>query len=72
MGRNVKKFDAILGKPGMDENGNVVAVGVDWDKLLVASEADGVQWYVVECERHFEDLSAVTPSYKFLKGKGLS
>ena len=72
MGRNVKKFDAILGKPGMDENGNVVAVGVDWDKLLVASEADGVQWYVVECERHFEDLSAVTPSYKFLKGRGLS
>lgn len=72
MGPDVKKFDAILGKPGMDESGKVVAVGVDWDKLIVASEADGVEWYVVECEKHFEDLSAVTPSYAFLKGKGLS
>lgn len=71
MGPNVKKFDAILGKPGMDENGKVVAVGVDWDKLIVASEADGVKWYVVECERHQDDLTAVTPSYAFLKEKGL-
>jgi hypothetical protein len=55
----------------MDENGKVVAVGVDWDKLIVASEADGVKWYVVECERHREDLTAVTPSYAFLKEKGL-
>ena len=36
------------------------------------TEADGVEWYVTECERHFDDLSAVTPSYAFLKGKGLN
>ena len=67
MGKNVKKFDAILGKPG--EPG---ATPVDWDGLIPVTEKDGVEWYVVECERHFEDLSAVLPSYNFLKAKGLN
>ena len=71
MGKNVKKFDAILGKPGCDENGKPCATPVDWDGLIPVTEKDGVQWYVVECERHFEDLSAVLPSYNFLRAKGL-
>ena len=67
MGKGVKKFDAILGKPG--EPG---AVPVAWDRVIEATAKDGVQWFVVECERHFEDLSAVLPSYNFLKSKGLN
>ena len=72
MGKGVKRFDAILGQPGCDESGKVCATPVDWDGLIPVSEADGVEWYVVECERHFDDLSAVTPSYAFLKSKGLN
>ncbi len=59
-------FDAILGQPGEG------AVGVNWDKLIPVTEADGVAWYVVECEQHDNDLFAVTPSYAFLKSKGLN
>jgi len=71
MGKDVEKFDAILGKPGCDANGKPCAVPVDWDALIPVAKADGVKWFVVECEQHFEDLSAVTPSYAFLKSKGL-
>ena len=67
MGKDVKEFDAILGKPGKPG-----AKPVDWDGLIPATERDGVEWYVVECERHFDDLSAVLPSYNFLKAKGLN
>ena len=67
MGKDVKEFDAILGQPGKPG-----AKGVEWDRLIVATEKDSVPWYVVECERHDDDLSAVTPSYEFLRGKGLS
>ena len=71
MGKGVKKFDAILGKPGCDENGKVCATAVAWDDLFPVSDADGVEWYVIECERHFDDIAgAVIPSYNFLKGKG--
>ena len=59
--------DAILGqtpKPGSRP--------VDWDGLIPVTEADGVKWYVVECERHDKDLTAITPSYEFLKLKGLN
>ena len=59
--------DAILGqapKPG--------STPVDWDGLIPVTEADGVKWYVVECERHDKDLTAITPSYEFLKLKGLN
>ena len=72
MGKGVEKFDAILGKPGCDKDGNACATPVDWDALIPVTERDGVEWYVVECERHFEDLSAVLPSYNFLKAKGLN
>ncbi len=70
MGRGVKKFDAILGQPGRDADGKVCAKGVDWDKLALAADADGVKWWVVECERHFDSLDAITPSFQFLKSKG--
>ena len=68
MGKEVKEFDAILGQPGKPG-----ATPVDWDGLIPVTEKDGVEWYVVECERHFDDINAaVVPSYKFLKGKGLN
>ncbi len=63
-GMGSKKFDAILGKPGDG------AVGVAWDSLFKATDADGVKWYVVECERHFGSLMAITESFKFLQSKG--
>ena len=72
MGKSVEKFDAILGKPGCDKDGKRCATPVDWDALIPVTEKDGVEWYVVECEKHFEDLSAVLPSYNFLKSKGLN
>lgn len=67
MGKDVKEFDAVLGQPGRPG-----ATPVDWDGLIPVTEKDGVRWYVVECERHFDDLSAVLPSYNFLKTKGLN
>ena len=67
MGKNVKQFDAILGRPGKPD-----AAPVDWDGLIPVTEKDGVEWYVVECERHADDLSAVLPSYNFLSAKGLN
>jgi len=66
MAKTVKQFDAILGQPGKPG-----ATPVPWDKLFVASDADKVEWYVVECERHFDDpKQAVIPSFKFLQSKG--
>ncbi len=70
MGQGVKQFDAILGQPGKDANGVVCAKGVDWDKLAVAADADGVKWWVVECERHANELVAIDESIKFLRSKG--
>lgn len=72
MGKGVVKFDAILGRPGCDKDGKPCATPVNWDALIPVTEKDGVEWYVVECERHFEDLSAILPSYNFLKAKGLN
>lgn len=63
------KFDAILGKPGVLADGTVVK-GVDWDRLFPVTDADGVEWYVVECERHAGSLLAIEESFKFLKSKG--
>ena len=64
----VLDFREVLADPTIDAV--CIATPVDWDKLIPATEKDGVAWYVVECERHFEDLSAVTPSFEFLKAKG--
>ncbi len=65
MGPGVRLFDAILGQPGLPG-----AVPVDWDRLFVATDADNVQWYVVECERHCDALVAARASLEFLKMKG--
>ena len=66
MGKDVKEFDAILGQPGKPG-----ATPVDWDGLFPVTDADGVEWYVVECERHFDDINgAVIPSFNFMKSKG--
>ena len=62
-------FDAILGKPGVFKDGSTVP-GVNWDKLFKTSDADGVKWYVVECEKHEDGLMAIDESFKFLKSKG--
>ena len=71
MAKEVKQFDAILGQPGRDAAGKPCAKPVPWDRLFVASDADKVEWYVVECERHFDDpKAAVVPSFNFLKAKG--
>ncbi len=64
MGPGVTRFDGILGRPG--EPG---AQPVAWDALVKAAAKDGVEWFVIECERHFDDLSAVLPSYDFLRRK---
>ena len=66
MGKNVKTFDAILGQPGKPDE-----TPVPWDRLFVASDKNKVEWYVVECERHFDDPNgAVKPSFQFLRSKG--
>ena len=66
MGKNVKTFDAILGQPGKPD-----ATPVPWDRLFVASDKNKVEWYVVECERHFDDPNgAVKPSFQFPRLKG--
>lgn len=65
MGPGVKQFDAILGQPGKPG-----AKGVEWDRLFPVTDADGVKWYVVECERHEDSLDAIRPSIEFLKSKG--
>ena len=65
MGKGVKEFNAILGQPGKPG-----AKGVEWDRLFPISDADGVKWYVVECERLGDTLDAVKPSIEFLRSKG--
>ncbi len=65
MGKDVKTFDAILGQPGKPG-----AKPVDWDCVAAAADADGVEWWVVECERHADSFKAITPSFEFLRSKG--
>jgi sugar phosphate isomerase/epimerase len=62
-------FDAVLGQPGKFKDGRTVP-GVDWDRLFKATDADGVKWYVVECEKHEDSLSTIDASFRFLKSKG--
>jgi sugar phosphate isomerase/epimerase len=65
MGKGVKEFNAILGQPGKPG-----AVGVNWDGVCAAAEADGVKWWVVECERLCDSLNAIKPSFDFLRSNG--
>ena len=65
MGKDVKEFDAILGQPGKPG-----ATPVDWDGLFPVTDADGVEWYVVECETNPKTLDSVRGSIWFLRSKG--
>ncbi len=64
MGAKGVPFTSILGDPPKG------AKGVDWDKLFPVTDKDGVEWYVVECERLGTTLEAITKSFAFLKSKG--
>ncbi len=44
--------------------------GVEWDRLFPVTDADNVQWYVVECAGLTKDLTEIKPSFDFLKSKG--
>jgi len=62
-------FRGVLGEPGLDPDGKP-AKGVDWDSLFAATERDGVEWCVVECEMDADSLAAAKASFAFLKGMG--
>ena len=64
MGKGVKEFDGVLGRPGRPG-----AKPVEWDRVLAAAAANGVEWYIVECERGEDGLGAVRSSFEFLKEK---
>ena len=64
-----KGAPGILGRPGNNADGTP-RKGVDWDKLFVATDADNVQWYVVECETNPKTLESVRGSIWFLRSKG--
>ena len=60
-------FEGILG-----ETGSASVKGIDWDGLIATAKADGIGWFVVECEYHADDFRAIGPSAEFLKAKGVS
>ncbi len=64
-------FDGILGVPGKNSDGTSVTP-VDWERLFPVAKADGVSWYVVECEKHRDSLLAIRPSLEFLQKKGFN
>lgn len=57
-------FSSILGQPAVN------AKGVDWKKVSAAADADGVKWWIAECECGRDSLHAITESYKFLQRLG--
>lgn len=59
----------IVGRPGKLADGTP-RKGVDWDKLFVTTDLDGVKWYVVECETNPATLLSITESFAFLHQKG--
>lgn len=64
MGRDVKEFEGILGRPGRPG-----AKPVDWDRVLPAAVDNGVEWFIVECERGEDGLDVARSSFEFLKAK---
>jgi len=67
--KNAPIFEGVLGQPGKFADGKTVQ-GVNWTELAKVADADGVKWWVVECERNAANLKAITDSYAFLKGMG--
>ncbi len=59
-GMRTEGFEGIVGQPPAGVK------GVEWDRLHPVACADGVKWYVVECEGRFDLLDAITKSYAFL------
>ena len=57
-------FSGILGQPAAN------AKGVDWKKVSAAADADGVKWWIAECECGRDSLHAIAESYKFLERLG--
>lgn len=53
----------VLGQPG-------TAKGVDWAELYKATDAEKVEWYVVECESNPNTLEHVKASFDFLHAAG--
>ena len=64
-----KGAPGILGQPGTLPDGTP-RKGVDWDRLFKVTDADGVKWYVVECETNPDSFVSVSESIKFLRSKG--
>ena len=64
-----KGAPGILGRPGTEADGKP-RKGVDWDALFPVTDADGVEWYVVECETNPKTLDSVRGSIWFLRSKG--
>ncbi len=63
-GQSNDGYEGILGQPGKG------AKCVEWDRLFPVTDADGVQWYIVECERNASNLKSIIESFKFLQSKG--
>ena len=53
----------VLGQPG-------TAKGVDWPALYKATDAEKVDWYIVECESNPNTLEHVKASFDFLRAAG--
>ena len=64
-----KGAPGILGQPGFLEDGKP-RKGVDWDALFKITDADGVKWYVVECETNPDSFESIAKSFEFLRSKG--
>ena len=64
-----KGAPGILGQPGTEADGSP-RKGVDWDELFKTTDADGVEWYIVECETNPRTLESIDKSFAFLKAKG--
>ena len=46
------------------------AKGVDWPALYKATDAEKVDWYIVECESNPNTLEHVKASFDFLRAAG--
>lgn len=55
---------SILGNPDAGKK------GIAWPSVFAAAEAEGTQWYIVECEARPDSLEAIGASFKFLKACG--